>query len=211
MRLTKEEIQFIDQYLKKSEVVFDDLRMELVDHVASAVSCKMMEEDIDFYDAFKSYMVENKKNILKAGMVSRTFNFTMAISKFAQFVITKEALIFIFMYLFLSSYVFKDLLSKNLYGFQVIIASSIFVFAILWLIVFYGKNKRRLFAVENNFIIMTFGYQLFNLSRFFWQENNLSEYNLSLAAGLFTFLFLIFITKTTLDFFSKNKFFYEIE
>lgn len=65
MKLTTENIKFIDNYLKNSEVIYYDIRMEMLDHVATAVEQKMEVENIDFYDAFKSYMVLNKKEILK--------------------------------------------------------------------------------------------------------------------------------------------------
>mgnify|MGYP003609994852 FL=1 len=65
MKLTAENIQFIDNYLKNSEVIYYDIRMEMLDHVATAVEQKMEAENLDFYDAFKSYMVVNKKEILK--------------------------------------------------------------------------------------------------------------------------------------------------
>lgn len=65
MKLTSEQIQFIDKYLLKSEIFFVDTRMELTDHIASAVEEKMQSENLDFYDAFKEYMVVNKKELLK--------------------------------------------------------------------------------------------------------------------------------------------------
>ena len=65
MSLSSENIKFIDNYLKNSEVIYYDIRMEMLDHVATAVEQKMEVENLDFYDAFKSYMVVNKKEILK--------------------------------------------------------------------------------------------------------------------------------------------------
>ena len=65
MKLTTENIKFIDNYLKNSEVIYYDIRMEMLDHVATAVEQKMEAENLDFYDAFKNYMVVNKKEILK--------------------------------------------------------------------------------------------------------------------------------------------------
>ena len=65
MKLTTENIQFIDNYLKNSEVIYYDIRMEMLDHVATAVEQKMQGENLEFYDAFKSYMVLNKKESLK--------------------------------------------------------------------------------------------------------------------------------------------------
>lgn len=65
MKLTKEDIQFIDTYLENSDVVFADIRMEMVDHVASEIE-KQMEADDNrcFYEVFKDYMIENKAQLL---------------------------------------------------------------------------------------------------------------------------------------------------
>ena len=66
IKLTKENLQFIDTYLENSEVVYTDVRMELVDHVASAIEVKMEENSNEtFYEVFKSYMIVNKKSLLK--------------------------------------------------------------------------------------------------------------------------------------------------
>lgn len=65
MVLDKQKIKFIDNYLTKSGVDFLDIRMEMLDHVASAVEEKMQKENLDFYDAFKSYMLKNKNELLK--------------------------------------------------------------------------------------------------------------------------------------------------
>ena len=70
MKLSKEQIRFIDNYLRKSEVFFVDTRMELTDHIATAVEEKMQAENLDFYDAFKNYMVVNKKKLLKQNKTS---------------------------------------------------------------------------------------------------------------------------------------------
>lgn len=64
-QLSQEQIKFIDTYLQKSDVVFVDIRAELTDHVASAVEEKMEAENLDFHDAFKDFMIHNKKEILR--------------------------------------------------------------------------------------------------------------------------------------------------
>ena len=61
MSLSSENIQFIDNYLKNSEVIYYDIRMEMLDHVATALEHKMQAENLDFYDAFKSYMLSNRE------------------------------------------------------------------------------------------------------------------------------------------------------
>lgn len=63
--LSKENIQFIDQYLDNSEVVYADIRMEMVDHVASEIEERIHSGDQrDFYYVFKDYMIENKSRLL---------------------------------------------------------------------------------------------------------------------------------------------------
>jgi hypothetical protein len=66
-KLTKDDIQFIDNYLYNSEVVFTDIRLEMVDHVASEIEFLMNNEDTrEFYYVFKDYMVNNKAFLLKS-------------------------------------------------------------------------------------------------------------------------------------------------
>ena len=65
MKLTKEEIQFIDNYLDNSEVIYADIRMEMVDHVASEIETRIDAGDNrDFYYVFKDYIVEHKAQLL---------------------------------------------------------------------------------------------------------------------------------------------------
>ena len=65
VQLDKEQIQFIDNYLDNSDVVYADIRMEMVDHVASGIEARIDKGDTrDFYYIFKDYMIENKTNLL---------------------------------------------------------------------------------------------------------------------------------------------------
>ena len=65
MKLSKENIQFIDTYLKNTHIDYIDVRMELLDHIATSVETDMIENKRSFYDAFKIYMVQNKKQMEK--------------------------------------------------------------------------------------------------------------------------------------------------
>lgn len=51
MKLIKQEIQFIDNYLIKNEVKFWDVRIELLDHIVSAVEDRIETEGISFNEA----------------------------------------------------------------------------------------------------------------------------------------------------------------
>lgn len=70
-KLTKEDIQFIDNYLLKSGVEYMDIRVEMIDHVATAVEIKMETQNECFYDVFKAYMLENKKDLIKQSDYSK--------------------------------------------------------------------------------------------------------------------------------------------
>lgn len=64
MTLTKDDIQFIDNYLS-AKIEHIDIRMEMVDHVAESIEAEMNKgDDRDFYYIFKDYMVKNKAKLL---------------------------------------------------------------------------------------------------------------------------------------------------
>jgi len=63
-RLEKENIKFIENYLENSDIFYADIRMEMTDHVASEIEQLMDIENTTFYEAFKSYMVNNKALLL---------------------------------------------------------------------------------------------------------------------------------------------------
>lgn len=65
MRLSKEHIQFIDTYLKNSGIRYSDIRFEMTDHVAAALE----ETEGDFYENFRKYMVENKRELLLSNRI----------------------------------------------------------------------------------------------------------------------------------------------
>ncbi len=65
MKLTFENILFIDKYLENSDIMYKDIRMEMIDHVASGIERKISEGDNrEFYYIFKDYMLENKAKLL---------------------------------------------------------------------------------------------------------------------------------------------------
>ncbi|PZD79091.1 hypothetical protein [Mesonia sp. K7] len=145
-KLAPEEIGFIDKYLENSEVKFYDIRLELVDHVAKAVEEKMDTENLTFYDAFKSYMIKNKKELIKEVSLIKKEAFlkvlkmlganlfhpiTIGVS-FLGWLFTKEffntikegpaffSLVLLFLFLMLSLVIMRGLLSKKNRGKQYI-------------------------------------------------------------------------------------------
>ncbi len=59
-KLTQQQVQFIYNYLENSGIQYLDARVEMTDHVASGLEA--MEGD--FYENFKTYMLEHKESLL---------------------------------------------------------------------------------------------------------------------------------------------------
>ena len=147
MKLTAENIKFIDNYLKNSEVIYYDIRMEMLDHVATAVEQKMQAENIDFYDAFKSYMVVNKKEILKGNKFWSVYS-KDTILNFLKFLLHPiMILIGVSFYFF-----YKNIEVTNYFSEEFTIRNLFFVImiflAFLQLIYFHLILKQRFFVLE---------------------------------------------------------------
>jgi len=81
-KLTLEDIQFIDTYLSNSDIHYEDVRVEMIDHIASHIEKRMDNGDArDFYYIFKEYMVENKSILLKEGSKPFNWNIFKGVSK----------------------------------------------------------------------------------------------------------------------------------
>ncbi|WP_179021478.1 hypothetical protein [Winogradskyella forsetii] len=109
MNLTTEQIQFIDNYLESSDIVFADIRMEMVDHVASDIEQLMNSTDTrDFYYVFKDYMIEKKEELL-----NNNKQFLKSADKKIWYVFLKELKNPMTLLLFLGSCFGFYLLNKN--------------------------------------------------------------------------------------------------
>ena len=159
MKLTKENIQFIDNYLKNSEVIYYDIRMEMLDHVATALEQKMESENLDFFDAFKIYMVVNKKEILK-GNKEEGLHFREPLKKFGLFVI-QPFQIFLAIGTFSLVYFFSKIYGLNVYS------NYLYLFIIITYLIFgishYLLTKRKKFYyIDRNFSIIFLLFQIAN-------------------------------------------------
>ena len=84
-KLTKAEIKFIDNYLIKNGVKFWDVRLELLDHIVSAVEDKMANDGVSFNEAllevhrgFGNQFIEfgtPKKEIFTKGLYQSNIGF----------------------------------------------------------------------------------------------------------------------------------------
>lgn len=66
MKLDKEQIQFIDETLKLNGVVYQDVKLELIDHIATAIEEYIDENDSDFNEAFKTVFEKWKPELKPA-------------------------------------------------------------------------------------------------------------------------------------------------
>jgi hypothetical protein len=173
MKLTKENIQFIDTYLKNSNVIYVDIRLEMTDHIATAVEDKMKEENLDFYDGFKNYMVENKTTILKNNKEKISFSWT-EIKKYLLFTMQPTTLIFavllllLHQYVDINSYFSKEFTLNNLLFILII---SICLFQIIYYFIYL---KKRFFIPSgsegNNILSLFFFYLIFAYLLYFFKE-----------------------------------------
>lgn len=206
MKLTAENIKFIDNYLKNSEVIYYDIRMEMLDHVATAVEQKMQTENLDFYDAFKSYMVVNKKEILK-GNKEEGLYFKEPLKKFGLFAIQPFQIllaigIFSIVYFFTQCFGINDF-TKYIY---VIIIATYFVFLILHYLLTW---KKKFYYIDKNFSIIFLLYQLANpLHRI--ANEGFTSYVIFNSILLFVFFaFLRFYYLEMKSFKQKNQFLFQ--
>lgn len=206
MKLSTENIQFIDNYLKNSEVTYCDIRMEMLDHVATAVEQKMQLENLCFYDAFKDYMVFNKKELLK-GNKEEGFHFKEPLMKFALFVI-KPFQLFLFLSIFLlvffsiKTFGINDL-TKYLY------LGIIITYLIFGVIHNFLTWKKRFYYIDKNFSIIFLLFQIASPIHGTMNENFTSAI-VSNTFILFIFIaFLRFYYLEMKSFKQKNKFLFQ--
>lgn len=91
MKLTKEDIKFIDNYLKNSGVNYIDIRYEMTDHVAAA----MEEKEGDFLENFRVYMARNKKHLMQSNRQFAKAAGRRALRLLLQSMVKPRSLVFI--------------------------------------------------------------------------------------------------------------------
>ena len=204
--LTSQNIKFIDNYLKNSEVIYYDIRMEMLDHVATAVEQKMQVENLDFYDAFKSYMVVNKKEILK-GNKEEGLHFKEPLKKFGLFAIQPFQLFLAFI-TFLIVYFFTQYFGINDFT-KYIYVIIIFTYLIFGVLHFLWTWKRKFYYIDKNFSIIFLLYQIANpLHRI--ANEGFTSYVIFNSVILFVFFTFLRFYYTEMKLFrQKNQFLFQ--
>ena len=163
-KLSKEDIQFIDTYLKNSEVVFTDIRLEMVDHVASEIEFLMNSGDArEFYYVFKDYMVKNKAILLKHNRQYYKNSDKKIIKSMFKNTFSVKGIV-IFLTVFLSLNFLNKFLSQSLF-IQIMSALPFIIFLLFaGMYRFIGRNKKERFSsIERIAIYFMLIGQILNL------------------------------------------------
>jgi hypothetical protein len=200
MKLTSQNIHFIDNYLKNSEVIYYDIRMEMLDHVATAVERKMEAENLDFYDAFKNYMEVNKKEILKGNKFWSIYS-KDTILNFLKFLLHPIMIVIGVSFYFF----YKNVAISNYFSESFTIRNLFFVFMIILaffqLIYFRLILKQRFFVLEKLGGLLVFIYYL---QMFFMNQHN-DEIPSNVTLTLFSYIIIAYVVYFGKEVYKFNK------
>ncbi len=205
MKLTKDDIVFIDTYLIKNEVIYVDIRLEMLDHIALAVEQKMEVENQDFYDAFKDFMVQHKKEIFRNNKTHPGFTL-LAAQNFLLFLVKPFMLVFgVVLILFFKYINVNPYFSEN-FTFNNLIFVMIASIALFQFVYFYIYLKKRFYSIEKSGSVLTIIYfaQIFFLP--IVGKENVSTITFSIFSFLL-FGYVVFFIKEIIKF-NKHQFNY---
>lgn len=195
MKLTPQDIQFIDTYLLKHDIIFVDVRAEMVDHIATAVEEKMQKENVYFYDAFKDYMAVNNKELYKNNKENRFkayLIFAKTLLKPYNIIIAIMCLVVCFMF------------QNNIQDFTFIYWIFLLFYLIISSAIYFLNSRKRYYVLEQTSYVLNIIYFI-NL---FINGNGRFFYGNYVSVALVTFLtiaFFINYIKTIIKFNKTNK------
>ena len=205
MSITTANIAYIENYLKSNGVVFDDLRIELVDHISSAVEFEMAKQDLGFEQTFSKYVTENKSEFLNPNEPNNKWNFMLALKTFFKFLMNKNVTIVALLLFIVFQRNYFEIIKEYSSSIQLYAVIALIVFSLGWIAFFNGVFKKRFFVLENNFNVMIIFFGIFNLARILTDTQSELAVYLTLIYGIITILFIWFIGKTTNNYYDKNK------
>lgn len=71
MKLTKEQVQYIDEYLNRSGVQFWDVRLELLDHFSTGIEEKMTNDEMSFEEALEAISISFGNEVRQGYILNR--------------------------------------------------------------------------------------------------------------------------------------------
>ncbi|GAB4153968.1 MAG: hypothetical protein Tsb0033_01290 [Winogradskyella sp.] len=204
MKLTKENIKFIDTYLENSDVIHIDIRLEMIDHVASEIETIIAKGDErDFYYIFKEYMVDNKhkllnnnKSFIKATDKQLVKSITLALLKWPSLLTFFSCIL-----LFTSLNMTTDIsVLRSWVGALPLI--GFVVFGMYYLIQLMWFNLERFSALERLGFIYAMGFNMFHFcwsfSNFNKAESNYATYIVS-SLALALLVAMVLVVKRNVD------------
>ena len=205
MKLSSDQIHFIDTYLINSEVIYVDIRLEMLDHIALAVEQKMESENQDFYDAFKDFMLQHKKEILVNNKKPREFSWD-SIKYFLLFLVKPTMLVFgVVLFLFFKGIDVNPYFSKN-FTFYNLLFFMIFSTFLFQLVYFDFYLKKRFYSIEKAGTVYRIIYSVQLFFMIFFGSKNISVYTFSILSFVF-FGYVLFFIKGIVKF-NKHQFNY---
>ena len=205
MKLAKEDIVFIDTYLKNHNVIYLDIRYEMIDHIATGVEEKMQKEDLAFYDAFKDFMAANKTEILRNNKTSRTIYWDV-VKQFLLFLVSPIILVLgVILFLFFNYFDLNQIFTPNFEFKEMVIILIVFLFAFQF---FYFRYylKKRFYRVEKTGSILVLIYWLQFLFLRYHEIETISKTTLFVFSYLL-FGYVAFLMKEVLKF-NQHRFNY---
>ncbi|WP_165749335.1 hypothetical protein [Cellulophaga sp. Z1A5H] len=187
MKLTQAQIQFIDTYLQNSEIEFIDVRMEMIDHIASDIEHKMETEHTEFYYAFKNYMVLHKKEHQKANKRYKKATDVKTLQQLGyQFI--KPSNLFIL----IGTFCFVKILS-NYYDIGLFVRFApitvLFLVCIYYFIISYTKGKKvRYSSLERLGLFLITLFQIVQISYNPFTQSITSNSSINLMTGFFAII-----------------------
>ena len=193
MKLSKDDIQFIDTYLENSDFRHVDIRMEMLDHVATAIEKEIAEGDKrPFIKVFKDYMVKNKMDLInskhkfvKAALMKNL----KLIAKFCFSTkgVAVEVVIFCLIYFGLIHYD-VDTIKKILY----LATIGVFIFPMLtYFILIYVLKLQKVSSVDRLGVVFTVFFQFVNFANLMTREKEAWTASPVLIAVLISIVFTL--------------------
>lgn len=176
MKLTKEQIQFIDEFLQRNDVVYVDIRAEMTDHIATAVEERMQEEGLNFYEVFREYVIINKKELFRMNKGVWWFSF-QEIKKYFRF-LAKPSILIANLYLIVLFIIFRKsdfyLSFKENLPFYFLMA-FLFISGVNIIYFWIVRRERYFFIERNSIVLMLLYWTNLLVLRPFEAEHNLSD------------------------------------
>lgn len=214
-KLSLENIQFIDNYLDNSNIIYADIRMEMTDHVASEIETRMkIDENQSFYDVFKIYMVENKANLLNNNKYFLREADKSILRKIGRLILKLKTLLVFVIVFFCCFQLIKILNQEQL---KTIVWSSSLISITILLISYFILLKAykfpRFSSIERlGYIYMGFSY-IFNLTSTFLGIQIKNNVNIIVIAAAFSVVVtLVYILiKVSYNVIKKHTYSYKLK